>query len=315
MAVRNGQLVLRSRKTNQVIVPRLSTAHNFGRDALPVYQFLCDLQTQGLQPYLGFSWSTVSLYAKFTPRLTSHTVILAAAAWQFELADLQPLLAAPAAELLPRVAAFRAHWQLPRFFLLVEGDNELFIDADNALLVRIWLEAVRQQPTSTLREFLFDPAASPVRDEAGRAYVPQFIALLLRQDTCYPAVAPAALASISSIQRDFSLGSEWLYYKLYCGPLVADRVLLDAIRPLTAELQAQGLVDTWFFVRYADPDHHLRVRWHLPDARQLGAVVQVIVHYLQGFSGPHGCGLACRLSARRHYAFLSCRQPVRPTQA
>lgn len=284
LSIRHGQFVLRSHKTNQVIIPRLSTAHNFTGDALPVYQFLCDLQTQGLQPNLGFSWHSVSLYAKFTPRLTSGNVVLAAAAWQFDQADLQPLLAAPPAEYAQRVANFRAQWQLPRFFTLTDGDNELFIDADNEFLVRLWLEAIRNQTTVKLKEFLFDPATSPVRDAADRPYVPQLIALLVRNTPCYPALQAVA-APVEPVQRDFSLGSEWLYYKLYCGQLVADQVLLNVIRPLTAELQAQGLVDTWFFIRYADPDNHLRVRWHLPNPSQVGTIIQLISHYLQDFTG------------------------------
>ena len=131
LAMYGNQLVLRHRDTGQRIVPRLSTAHNYTNQALPVYQFLCDLQTQGIQSHLGFSWSTIASYAKFTPRFTHKTVVLAAAAWQFEPADLQPLLQAAPAELLIHWQTFRALWQLPRFFTLADGDNELLVDADN----------------------------------------------------------------------------------------------------------------------------------------------------------------------------------------
>ena len=283
LSIRQDQLVLRSRRTNQVIVPRLSTAHNFAHEALPVYQFLCDLQTQALQDHLGFSWQAVTLYAKFRPRLTYKRVILQAAVWQLEAADVRPLLAAPAAELTLRLAEFRAQWQLPRFFTLVDGDNELFIDAENYLLLRTWLDVIRTRSTIQLKEFLFDPDASPVRDRAGRPYVSQLIALLVRQAPCYSAdgLVPAAG---SSVQREFAIGSEWLYYRLYCGQLVADRVLCEAIEPLVAELRERGLIDQWFFIRYADPDNHLRVRWHLPDAGRVGEVVRLVGQYLQPFS-------------------------------
>jgi thiopeptide-type bacteriocin biosynthesis protein len=89
------------------------------------------------------------------------------------------------------------------------------------------------------------------------------------------------------VVRDFALGSEWLYYKLYCGQLVADSILLEVIRPLAAALRAQGLIDNWFFIRYADPDNHLRVRWHLPAPGRLGEVVQLVATYLAPYSGDH----------------------------
>ncbi|MCA8832858.1 lantibiotic dehydratase [Hymenobacter pini] len=284
LSVRAGQLVLRCRRRNQVIVPRLSTAHNFAGDMLPVYQFLCDLQTQGVQPSLGFSWQAVAGSATFLPRLSCGAVVLAPATWQFTQADLHDLLAASPAELPHQLAAFRHQWQLPRFFTLADGDNELLIDLENQLLVSVWLSAVRGRASSKLKEFLFDPAASPVRDIAGQPFVPQCIALLVRQTPCYFAAgAPLTAEAPIAVIRSFSLGSEWLYYKLYCGQLVADRVLLEALAPLTAELREQGLIDNWFFVRYSDPDMHLRVRWHLPEPGRIGEVVRLVSEYLAPF--------------------------------
>ncbi|GAA3952132.1 lantibiotic dehydratase [Hymenobacter algoricola] len=284
LAVRGGQLVLRSRKTGQRIIPRLSTAHNFSREALPVYQFLCDLQTQGLQPHLGFSWQSISLYAKFLPRLTYGKVVLEPASWQFGPEDLQALLAAPAAEVEQVLQQFRQQWQLPRLFTLADGDNHLLVDAENTLLVRVWLDTIRNRSSVSLREFLVEPAQSPVRDAAGRPYAQQFIALLQRQGPCYASPGqpvPMKKKPAEAPQRDFSLGSEWLYYKLYCGQKVADRILAEAIRPLLAELHEQQLIDGWFFIRYADPDNHLRVRFHLPRPGCLGQVVELVSAYLQ----------------------------------
>jgi len=289
LALRHGQLELRDAGTGQRLVPRLSTAHNFGSpQALPVYQFLCDLQTQGLQAELSFSWQGVAQADKFLPRLTCGRAVLAAASWQLAAADLHPLLTAAPAEVIPRLAEFRAQWQLPRYFTLADGDNELFVDAENELLVGVWLDAVRQRPRLLLKEFLFDPAATPVRDEAGQPYVPQFIAPLVRQAPCYASTGAPAPVAAPVVTRAFALGSEWLYYKLYCGPVVAGRILREAIGPLAATLRASGLIDGWFFVRYADPDPHLRVRWHLPDPGRLGEVLHLVHAHLAPHSGDQG---------------------------
>jgi thiopeptide-type bacteriocin biosynthesis protein len=72
--------------------------------------------------------------------------------------------------------------------------------------------------------------------------------------------------------RRFAPGSDWLYAKLYCGPATADRVLLEVAEPVVRAALASGAADRWFFVRYSDPDRHLRLRLH-GDARRLMAEV------------------------------------------
>ena len=49
--------------------------------------------------------------------------------------------------------------------------------------------------------------------------------------------------------------------KVYSGPAAADRLLQVFLAPLLEQMEPD-LVDSWHFVRYADPDPHLRVRFH-----------------------------------------------------
>jgi lantibiotic biosynthesis protein len=273
---RQGQLELHDARTGRRVIPRLASSHNYTHEALPAYQLLCDLQTQGLQASLGVSWETIAPQATFRPRLSSQGVLLLAASWQFSAADLAPLLApaAPAAAWTD----FRQCWQLPRYFTLVEGDLELLVDADQPASVTRWLDLVRRPEGCLLREFLFDPVTALVRDPAGRPYTNQFVAALLRSTACYHEVAAAAAPP--AVPRTFALGSEWLYYKLYCGPRVADRLLGQVVAPLTEQLLVEGLIDQWFFIRYADPDSHLRLRLHLPDVALLGRVIALVAEAL-----------------------------------
>lgn len=64
------------------------------------------------------------------------------------------------------------------------------------------------------------------------------------------------------MRRRFPPGSEWLYVKLYVGTSTADQVLNHLIGPVVGSAFASGAADSWFFIRYGDPDWHLRVRLH-----------------------------------------------------
>jgi len=61
-------------------------------------------------------------------------------------------------------------------------------------------------------------------------------------------------------------GSEWFYLRVYTGHRTADRILTDILKPAWDNMNKQGLSDTWFFIRYADPDFHLRFRMKLKEA-------------------------------------------------
>lgn len=88
-----------------------------------------------------------------------------------------------------------------------------------------------------------------------------------------------------STKRTYILGDEWLYYKIYCGARTSDVILTETIKPLTAQLLEQGLIDSWFFIRYGDPDFHIRIRFRLPDIQAIGTVILQInaamQHYIE----------------------------------
>jgi thiopeptide-type bacteriocin biosynthesis protein len=122
--------------------------------------------------------------------------------------------------------------------------------------------------------------------------------------------------SLSGSGRRFAPGSSWLYLRLYGGEASADCVLARQVAQLVAAARLDGLVDKWFFLRYADPDPHLRVRWHgdgdrlvsqlLPDvsaamepALAAGLLWQVEVgtyeREIERYGGPAGVDTAERL--------------------
>jgi thiopeptide-type bacteriocin biosynthesis protein len=79
-----------------------------------------------------------------------------------------------------------------------------------------------------------------------------------------------------AVVRRFPPGSAWLYAKLYTGPATLDQVLRDLVRPLVEAVRWSGAADRWFFIRYGDPDWHLRLRFHGEPARLHGKVLPAL---------------------------------------
>ncbi|WP_262497503.1 thiopeptide-type bacteriocin biosynthesis protein [Parapedobacter luteus] len=71
--------------------------------------------------------------------------------------------------------------------------------------------------------------------------------------------------SESKIKRTFQPGSEWAYIKVYCGVMESERVLRDQISSLINALKNTTIMEKWFFIRYNDPDPHIRLRFLLKE--------------------------------------------------
>lgn len=85
-------------------------------------------------------------------------------------------------------------------------------------------------------------------------------------------------------KRSFIIGDEWIYYKFYSGVKTADMILIDLIKPISEQLLRKEKIDQWFFIRYSDPDPHLRVRLHYTKMSSIGVILQFFFKQLKEFT-------------------------------
>jgi thiopeptide-type bacteriocin biosynthesis protein len=277
VSVKNNKVVLRSKRLNKIVVPRLSNAHNYSNNALPVYQFLCDLQNQGKRGGLFFHWGGLGKIHQKFPRVKYKGCILSLAQWNIRQADVKDILNSDGEARRSHIDKFLKKWDLPRFVVLAEGDNELFIDFESEKLINIWVEYIKKRNLTILKEFI--PSTHGVVDDLHQEHFTNQVIALIQSKTPSFQNLVAKTAPAVATKRRFSLGSEWLYFKIYCGVRSADKILTEVIKPVSEELKADGKIDKWFFIRYNDPDFHLRVRFHLTDITQVGHIIQTFNQY------------------------------------
>jgi thiopeptide-type bacteriocin biosynthesis protein len=258
--VENNTIILRSRKFNKRVMPRLSTAHNFSMGSLPMYKFLCDLQFQQLHHATGWQWN-LPLAAPFLPRVRYKKVILQKCTWTLHKKDHPSLVKQAGAQDHFRIFKdIRQTLRLPRYVSITERDNELFIDLDNESCVHLLVTTLLKKEEITLQEILQTPENCWITGPTGRFTNELIIPF---KNTAGKQVKIALPASISTVpQRHFPPGSEWLYVKIYAGINTTEKILKTVIKPLVEELGGKGVIDKWFFIRYTDPDDHIRVRFH-----------------------------------------------------
>jgi thiopeptide-type bacteriocin biosynthesis protein len=264
LSLARGRLVLRSRRLQREVRPRSTTALST-RVGPSVYRFLAALAYHGTASALRWSWGPLER-SPYLPRVSVGRLVLDLARWRLGAGELSRLGAPPGEPLFAAAQALRAQRGLPRRVALVENDNVLPVDLDNALSIEAFAQLVKGRGEAELVEMFPGPDELCVRGPEG-GFVHELVVPLGRVS----GAAPAAAASPGTRHRPrvapvaagrFAPGSEWLYARLYGGPATADRALRDLVAPLVAEARAAGVVDRWFFVRFRDPELHLRVRLH-----------------------------------------------------
>ncbi len=285
VSVARGRVVLRSRRLGREVIPRPTTAHNFGMRSLGVYRFLCSLQSQGTT---GFGWSWGALdNAEFLPRVRCGKLVFSRARWLLVRRDLEGIKKAfrgsksakSAAEIqalrgrvFAAVQELRERRGLPRRVVLADADNELPVDLDNALSVDSFAHLIKSRGTAVLNEELAGPGENVGRGPEG-SFVCQVALSFVREREPTRWVPPPPQPSFP---RRFGPGSEWLYAKLYTGTSTADEVLRQMVAPVARQAIASGAAREWFFIRYGDPDWHLRVRFR-GDPEQLRSGVLPLI--------------------------------------
>lgn len=83
------------------------------------------------------------------------------------------------------------------------------------------------------------------------------------------------------MQRTFVLGDSWCYYKFYIGFKEADKFIKKTLFPLAESLLLEGSIDKWFFIRYNDPNFHLRFRFNIKNNQGLINVITKLNEELQ----------------------------------
>ena len=168
ISVTQNRILLKSKSLNKEVIPRLSTAHNFSFNALPVYQFLCDMQTQDLKGGVGFNWGPLSGHYQFRPRVCYKNLIFSLASWNIEKQDFEKIIKIKDdTQLIKEVSDWRINLNIPDWVTLEEGDNELVIKLSNLLSVKTLISIVKKRPSFVLKEFLADEENMVVKNKEG----------------------------------------------------------------------------------------------------------------------------------------------------
>jgi len=149
-------LKLRSKRLNKEVKTRLSNAHDYSTNQLPVYQFLANFQSYGKRNWIGFTWGPLENMFNFLPRIEYQGLILSKAKWRIKKREVLPFfeILNNKGQLSSIAKDFFENKQIPEYVSLVEGDNTLLLSTKNTTCLQMLFNQVKNKESFLLEEFL-----------------------------------------------------------------------------------------------------------------------------------------------------------------
>nr|WP_236588222.1 lantibiotic dehydratase [Tumebacillus amylolyticus] len=272
----SGYLYLKSRRLNREVIPTATHMLNYMKSP-NVYRFLRELGNARHSQWSPFRWEGLDS-ATYHPRVRFGRTVLMPAQWKMRTRDAWYADSLSEDAFFQAVQDWRKSWKAPQFVYLTKFDNRMLLDLTKLQHVEEIRKELKQTGTVTLVETGRLEERGIVQGPHG-TYASEFVFSLVRREQNEarpPVMSRRAIRTGYDGPRNYLPGSEWMYLKLYGESRQEELIATKVIELLSTVLQ-QGVADTPYFMRYRDPDPHIRLRLHgQPDV--LSSRVLPLVH-------------------------------------
>ncbi|WP_345700859.1 lantibiotic dehydratase [Kitasatospora terrestris] len=254
-------------------------------------RLLLELGRDAHRSYAAFDWGAAA-GAPYLPRVRYGRTVLAPARWRLdELADHVTL---PPDRWRDAVADWRRRWRVPRQTVLTRADQRLPVDLAEPWHRELLRDALTKDPDLLAVELPGgeDRPDGWLLDRQGHPHTAE-LALAFTAARDEPPARPSGRATDRAADRAADRtadrpsgracgdhagsraaepGGDWLYAKLYLAGRQTEAFLTERLTPCLAALpdDVREVIDRWFYIRYRDPDDHVRLRFHGPAERLWG---------------------------------------------
>lgn len=276
----SGQFRLFSRRLGREVRPVGTVNYDFGtRRNTPLLRFLGQVARGGWPPVNGWRWGSVAYARPALPRVVYRNILLSPASWTLSASG----LAARAGD-LERYLADRG---VPSEVTIAEADRHLPIDLRTIEARDRVKRELGHRGRLQLTELLFDSDREPLRSNDG-AYVNEIVLPLERapvEPRPSPPVRTSWMSRVSRLEQRLYPGAQWAFLKLYTSAPGLDHVVGPALVALLPRLPTCR----WFFIRYADPELHIRLRFAVTGNDASGELRAAVESWVAAL------GAACRI--------------------
>ncbi len=233
---------------------------------LILFVFLHDIGLEGERKWYNIPWEIVFQNVPYTPGIKYGRFILAPERWLLHSLFIPIGKTSSFEHFKEAFSGYRTKFRVPRLVYITSGDNRVLIHLEDDKSLRILYHEFTNQQTGVSLT-----ACEPLLDDrhniSGERYVREIIIPMVkvhqpRMQKPAPVLSDYRLQEISSrsperLQLPFE---QWLYLKLYGARSREEELIGYQFQEAMQGLTERGLVEEHFYIRYADPKPHIRLR-------------------------------------------------------
>ncbi|TCP70595.1 lantibiotic dehydratase [Baia soyae] len=264
---------VKSKSLEKQVIP--CTGHMLNHAGSPnVYRFLKEISVEGTRRWMSFKWGSLER-AAFLPRLRIGKAIISPARWLLNDTMLDSKLESKA--WFHALQAWREKWRVPRFIYLTVEDNRILLDLTNPLHAEELRRDFSKLPAGgqlVMTEMGYDPSDVWVEGEDGH-FVMECVFPLIKNEKAIKEERGTRREQVAGRitqlkdkplidlhERSSLPGSNWLFLKLYGLGSRQEEFIGGYLKNFVQQVQESGWSDYSYFMRYGDPETHIRLRLH-----------------------------------------------------
>ncbi len=259
IGVDNGRFYAVDVRTGERLVFGMNNMYNLLLQP-NIYRFLLEIANDGEANCFDLPWKYIFQYMKHIPQIELGDIVLASEQWFVSTSDLRLFNKVISYEAFQKAfEQYQRDNNLPRELYLVEEDNRISLNLNNAVSLHILFDELKKKKgNSVLLE----------RKEAGEE--PSFGASRFATEIVVPVfrntVSPTyhSTTVLQALERKAHIAlpyDNWLYFKLYCKHERETELIALELKQFAEKLKIEKGIEH-FFMRYIDTKPHIRLRFY-----------------------------------------------------
>ena len=224
-----------------------------------VFRFLQDISYEGKRAWSEFPWSYIYADFRHVPAIKFKGIVLQSEKWKINLQELK-LKKNNFENFKEKFLEWMTENKMPLDIYVVDTDNRIRLNLSKELSVRIVYDELKKHKNRDLIFEKVEYGTDLVYDD-GRPYTTEIVVPIFRKNVENKPIPPAVKKTFMQTQRLVLPFNNWLYLKLYCNESREEELIAFYIMEFCEMLKKNYGID-YFYMRYADPKPHIRLRLH-----------------------------------------------------